>query len=138
MSSHSTSKRVILGKPSIGGDKPELLPENESGAIENANIDNAFFCHPRLQIDNEAQLTDLLGMHVDDKNCFKCNFLNVLETAEKIVKVGFHSIFYILDHNREEIFATHQKDKLFLAIEEKLGNKLNVAIIKDGKVSCIK
>jgi len=89
----------------------------------------AIFFHPKVGSKIKLELSKLLNK----EKCFECNYWNVLETVEKIANSNFQLVFYILDHNQEDVFTSHKKDKLFLAIDAKFGRKLKIITVKDGK-----
>ena len=97
----------------------------------NKDKSKAVFYHPKMDKKTKLKISKL----VNDDNCFECDFFNAIETTEKIVNRNFQTVYYILDHNQEDVFNSHKKDKLFLAIKEKLGNSLKIIIVKNGEAN---
>ena|GEM_PF-3886380 len=106
-------------------------------AIKNENT--AIFYHPKASGVKQMFEQALANFRViNEEKCCACNFKNVLTIVDKISRKNCDAVFYVLDHSAENVFLSHKKDKLFLAISKKLGEKLKVVIIKDnGADMCI-
>ena len=116
------SKESPKGIDKSSVDLSELLKTDKSKAL---------FYHPKMGKKTKLEISKL----VNNENCFDCDFSNAIETTEKIANQNFQIVFYILDHNQEDVFNSHKKDKLFLAIKEKLGKSLTIITVKDGKAN---
>jgi hypothetical protein len=126
----AASKNPNDETPDIGAHESRELSFLNELNVSILKDNRAFFYHPKASGVKSILQKALTknNIQIKEENHFLCNYRNVLEVADKIIKNNFNSVFYILDHSTADVFHLHKTDKLFLAISEKFENISTIII----------